>query len=142
MFLSHHFNMEHSSSRRQHKRLRDFLAILTLSGLTAGCEAKAQNSEVIAAPEVTQVTVQDCASIKAQEKMIDYFQKLKTQQDAEIAARTERIKSKQVENDDKRKLLEAERIIAAELNADIEVLSKEAAEAMEQLEDRVLEPER
>ncbi len=142
MFLSHPFNMEHSNARRQHKKLRDFLAILTLSGLTAGCEAKAQNTKVIAEPKVTQLTVQDCASITAQAEMIDCFQKLKIQQDAEIAERTERINSKQIENADKRKLLEAERKTAAELNAEIEVLSKEATEAMERLEDQVLAPER
>lgn len=135
MFLSHPFHMEHSNARRQHKKLRDFLAILTLNGLTAGCEAKAQNSEVIAAPEVTQLTVQDCASIKAQEKMIDCFQKLKTQQDAEIAERTERINSKEIEN--------------AKLSKDIELgkartqeLTKESEAAMKRLEDRILEPER
>ena len=67
--------------------------------------------------------------------MIDCFQKLKTQQETEIAIRSERINSKEIEN--------------AKLSKDIELgkartqeLTKESEAAMKRLEDRILEPER
>lgn len=145
MALSPHpFRMENSNNRRRHKRLHDFLTLLTIGGLVAGCEANAKNETVKtpAPPEVTKLTVDGCVAITVQADMIECFQKLKIQQDTEIAARTERIKSKQAENAEKRKTLEAERTTGDVLNANIEVLSKEAESAMQRLEGRALEPER
>jgi len=144
MALSHPFPMENSNNRRRHKRLRDFLTILSMGGLVAGCDASAKNETTKAPtpPEVTKIIADECVAITVQADMIECFQKLKIQQENEIAALDAQEKSLDLENAEKRKTLEAERTTAEELNTEIEVLSKEAEAAMKRLEERALEPER
>lgn len=137
MALAHPLHMETTNHRRRHKRLRDFLTLMTLGGLVAGCEANAKDEAVKAQtpPEVIKLTVGECAAIMVQADMIDCFHKLKVQQDAEIAALDAKEEMVDVEN------AELDKNIALG-NTTVEVLSKEAEASMQRLEDRVLGPER
>mgnify|MGYP000132620496 FL=1 len=131
MILSHPIRMKHPSNRRRHKRLCDFITLLAMSGLMAGCEANAKNEPskpIHSTPEVAKLTADECAKITVQEDMIKCFENLKVQQNAEIAA---------LDKD-----TEAEQEAIEIRRARIEKLSKKSDEAMKRLEERVLEPER
>ena len=143
MFVSHQFSMENSNNGRRHGRLRNLLTTLTFGGLLAGCDATASDkAKTPTPPEPAKVSLEECTVKQEQAELLACFEQLSIQNQAEIAARNERIENKTTENADKLKTLRAEQERGAQLNTEVEVLSKEAAAAKKRLADRMLEPER
>jgi len=104
---------------------RRLITTLTFGGLLAGCgasEATDNKAKVLHMPAVeTEFTMEDCAAKQKQAELAECFEQLNAQNETRIQDRKQELK---------------------DVNAVREELSKDVAEGREELEDRLLEPER
>ncbi len=111
-------------------RLYKAFAIAVSLGAAVNCEAKAPDIKPVAG-----VTLEECTVKQVQVELIACFEQLNRQNDAAAEQQKLRVETKRAKN--------AELEQAIEYNdTTIIGLSKEAEEARQRLEDRVLEPER